>query len=244
VDSPEFSYGHVIWQAIVNVLTKIVTAPFRALGALFGGDAENLDAVLFAPGRGELSPPEREKLKKVAGALGKRPQLKLTAHGAFDPALDGKAIKDRNLRLALAQELDDKVAPGEDPGPVAYDSAKTQRALERIAIARGGKNAVDGFQASYEKSTGKKAKRVNPALGLIGVASEDREFYRALFGHLVESAPKPDAELQALGERRAAAIVEELTTKAGVDAARVAPGKAEPAEAKDKTVPARLELGV
>ncbi|HEX9179590.1 MAG TPA: DUF748 domain-containing protein, partial [Burkholderiales bacterium] len=243
VDSPEFSYGHVIWQAIVNVITKIVTAPFRALGALFGG-GEGLEAVLFEPGRGELAPPEREKLKKVAEALAKRPQLKLTANGAFDPAMDGKAIKDRNLRLALAQKLDQKVAPGEDPGPVAYDNAKTQRALEQIADERGGKDAVDRFQAGYEKSTGKKAKRVNPVLALIGQESEDREFYRALFAHLVETAPKPDAELQALGERRATAIVQELTTKAGVDAARVAPGKVEPAEAKDKTVPVKLELGV
>ncbi|HEX6828304.1 MAG TPA: DUF748 domain-containing protein, partial [Burkholderiales bacterium] len=244
VDSPEFSYGQVIWQAIVNVLTKIVTAPFRALGALFGGDTESVDAVLFEPGRAELAPPEREKLKKVAEVLGKRPQLKLTAHGAYDAAVDGKAIKDRNLRLALAQKLGHQVAAGEDPGPVAYDNAKTQRALEEIAAERGGKNAVDEFQAGYEKSTGKKAKRVNPVLALIGQASEDREFYRALFAHLVETAPKPDAEIQALAERRAAAIVQELTTKAGLDAARATAGKAEPAEAKDKSVPAKLELGV
>ena len=37
---PEFSYGHVIWQALVTVITKVATAPFRALGALFGGGGE------------------------------------------------------------------------------------------------------------------------------------------------------------------------------------------------------------
>lgn len=244
VDSPEFSYGHVIWQAITNLITKIVTAPFRALGALLPGGGENLDAVAFVPGRSEISPPEKEKLKKVAEVLTKRPQLNLSAQGAYDPAVDGKAIKDRNLRLALARKLDVQVAAGEDPGPVAYDNAKTQRALEQIAEERGGKNAVDAFQAQYEKSTGKPAKRVNPVLALIGQASEDQDFYRALFAHLVEAAPKPDAELEALGEKRAAAIVQALTTAGGVDASRVSAAKPEPVEAKDKVVPARLELGV
>jgi len=244
IDSPEFSYGQVIGQAIGKMITKIVTAPFRALGAAFGGGDESMDAVLFEPGQAELAPPEKEKLKNLAEALAKRPQLKLTAHGAFDPAIDGVAIKDRNLRLALAEQLDVQLAPGEDPGPVDYDSAKTQRALEKIAAERGGEKAVDEFQAAFEKSAGRKAKRVNPALALLGQASEDRDFYRALFDQLVETAPKPEAELQALGEQRAAAMVQALTTAGGLDASRVAAGRPEPAQAKDKTVPAKLELGV
>ena len=32
LDSPEFSYGALIWKALTNLLTKIVTSPFRALG--------------------------------------------------------------------------------------------------------------------------------------------------------------------------------------------------------------------
>ncbi|MEO8655933.1 MAG: DUF748 domain-containing protein, partial [Ramlibacter sp.] len=33
LDDPQFSYGAIIWKAIGNLLTRIVTAPFRALGA-------------------------------------------------------------------------------------------------------------------------------------------------------------------------------------------------------------------
>ena len=32
LDDPKFSYGSIVWKAIRNVLGKIVTAPFRALG--------------------------------------------------------------------------------------------------------------------------------------------------------------------------------------------------------------------
>jgi uncharacterized protein involved in outer membrane biogenesis len=42
LDDPQFSYGQIVWKAIGNILTKIVTAPFRALGALFGGGGEKL----------------------------------------------------------------------------------------------------------------------------------------------------------------------------------------------------------
>jgi hypothetical protein len=33
LDDPQFSYGAIVWKVITNVLGKIVTAPFRALGA-------------------------------------------------------------------------------------------------------------------------------------------------------------------------------------------------------------------
>ena len=36
INDPQFSYGAMIWKAIGNLLTRIVTAPFRALGALLG----------------------------------------------------------------------------------------------------------------------------------------------------------------------------------------------------------------
>jgi len=237
VDHPEFSYGQLIWKAITNVLTKIVTAPFRALASLFGGSAENLDAILFEPGLAELTPPEQEKLNKVALALEKRKQLQLTVHGGFAPGLDGTALKSAQLRRNLAQKLGVKLEAEEDPGPVAFENAKTQRALENMAEGK-----LTAFQTGYEERTGKKAKRVNPALALLGRASEDHEFYRALFEYLVETAPLNQTELETLAEQRGKAIVQGLTERAGADAARITVGPAVQSEEQDKNVPAKLEL--
>ncbi len=238
IDHPEFSYGTVIRKALFNLLTKIVTAPFRALASLFGGHAENLDAILFAPGRSDLAPPEQEKLEKVAEALDKRKQLQLIVHGGFDPHLDGTALKSEHVRRTLAQKIGVKLDPDEEPGPVAYDNAKTQRTLEKMA---GGKLAA--FQTGYEETTGKKVNRVNPALALIGRASEDSDFYRALFDYLVETAPLPQAELQALAEQRGTAIVQDLTGRAKADPSRITAGAAVQTEEQDKAIPAKLELG-
>jgi hypothetical protein len=221
------------------VLTKIVTAPFRALAALFGGSSENLDMILFEPGQAMLTPPEQEKLNKVATALEKRKQLQLTVHGGFAPGLDGAALKSAQVRRDLAQKLGLKLEADEDPGPVAFENAKTQRALETLSG-----NKLTAFAADYQKNTGKEAKLVNPALALMGRASEDHEFYRALFEHLVETAPLNQAELETLAEQRGKAIFQGLTERAGVDAARITVGPAVQSEEQDKAVPAKLELGV
>jgi uncharacterized protein involved in outer membrane biogenesis len=247
VDNPEFSYGHLIWQALVTVITKIVTSPFRALGGLLGGeaDAERLQTIAFDPGSDVVQPPEREKLQRVADLLGKRTRLKLIVHGGYEAKVDGEALRSLAVRRELAQRLEVKVKPGEDPGPVAFDEAKTQRALETLLTERGGANAVEELQASFEKSTGKKVERANRLLAVVGRGGGDRGFYEAVFRRLVETAPLTDAEVVSLGQRRAEATLRTLKERAGTAAARVEVGDTEAAgRAEGKAVPTRLELGV
>lgn len=237
VDHPDFSYGHLIWQAVRNILTRIATAPFRALGALLGFETQEADSVLFAPGQSDVAPPEREKLRKIAEVLGKRAQLVLTVHGTFARELDGAVA----VRRAVAKRLGVALEAEEDPGALAFDRAKTQRALETVA----GSATVATFLAEYEKNTGRKAKRVNPALALVGRGSGEPEFYQALFQHLVGTAAFVEKEVRALAERRRNAVVQELLSAAGHAAERVVAGTAaEEAKGQDGGVPVRMELGV
>ena len=121
VDNPEFSYGHVVWQAIRTVLTRIVTAPFRALGSLFGSGAETLGDIVFDAGGARVLPTEQEKLRRVAEGLQKRPQLKLQIQGTWHKDVDARALRARAVRADLAAREGTKLAPGEDPGPVAFE---------------------------------------------------------------------------------------------------------------------------
>jgi hypothetical protein len=244
VDHPEFSYRHVIWEAIVTVVTKVATAPFRALGALFGRGGEKVEAVAFEPGRDVVQPPERDKLKRVAEVLGKRPKLKLTVHGGYDAKLDGEALRALHVREALAQRLEVKVKPGEDPGPVAFDDPKTQRALEALLTERGGGKAVEEIATQYEKSSGKKADRANRVLALVGRGGGDRGLYEAMYRQLVDTAPLAESELTTLAQRRGEAAVRALTETGGATASRAEAGATEAAGgAERKGVPSRLELG-
>ena len=61
LDDPKLSYGHLIGQALFNLITKIVTAPFRVLGGMIPGGADDLDTIAFEPGEYALQPPEKEK---------------------------------------------------------------------------------------------------------------------------------------------------------------------------------------
>jgi hypothetical protein len=244
VDKPEFSYGHVIWEALVTVIKRVATAPFRALGALFGGGGEKLEAIEFEPGRDVVLPPEREKLKHVGDVLAKRPQLKLTVHGGYDAKLDGEALRALHVRQDLAQRLAVKLKPGEDPGPVAFDDVKTQRALEALLTERGGGKAVDEVVAQYQTSSGKTADRANRVLALVGRGGGDRGLYEAIYRRLVEMTPLAESELTALAQRRGEAAAHALNQGAGAAAARVQVGDTEVAGGADrKAVPTRLELG-
>jgi uncharacterized protein involved in outer membrane biogenesis len=239
VDSPEFSYGHLVWQAVLNLLNRIVTAPFRALGALFGSGAQQPDTVFFTPGQAEPAPPEREKLRKVAEVLGQRPQLALTVHGAFARDLDGTALRSLAVRRVLAQRLGVKLAPEEDPGPVAFDNGKSQRALEAMA----GSASLAEFEKGFAEKAGRKARRANPALVLLGRGSDDLDFYRALFHHLVEAEPLAEEKLQALAGARRDEVIRELGQGDGLGPERLLAGTVAEAEAKDGSVPLKMELG-
>ncbi len=60
IDDPEFSVWRIVLQVIVNILTKVATAPFALLGSLFGG-GEELSYIEFDAGSTALSEPEHEK---------------------------------------------------------------------------------------------------------------------------------------------------------------------------------------
>jgi outer membrane protein OmpA-like peptidoglycan-associated protein len=245
VDNPEFRYGRVIWKALVKLITKVVTAPFRALGGLLGGKSEQMDAISFQPGSDRLLPPELKKLNNVVEALKKRPQLRLLVQGRYDPKIDGEALRTERVKRALDEQMKVKLPLGEEPGPVAFNTAKTQKALEKLLKIRAGEKAVADFKTQYEKETGRKAKRVKPYLAVFGWESSDISFYQAIFEELVKLEPLPDNELQDLAQRRAEAIVKALKTTGGLDSARVAAGSSGQVErASTDTVNTKLTLDV
>src|SRR5690606_40399087 len=83
LNNPEFRIGPVIGKALANLITRAVTAPFRLLGALVGMDSSTMSQIEFAPGTADLTPPEKEKLHKLAAAMTQRPQLLVEVPGVY-----------------------------------------------------------------------------------------------------------------------------------------------------------------
>src|SRR5262249_52774898 len=157
-------------------------------------------------GSSRIRPPEREKLDKVAHVLGERQELKLVIPGPFDPERDGEALRSDGVRRDVAQALGVKLEGREDPGPVAFSDAATQRALEALLAARAGPKGMEELERAFAQRAGRDPERINPLLGRLGRASPDREFYEAVYGRLVELYPLPPNALQGLGVRRATEI--------------------------------------
>lgn len=243
VDNPEFSYGHLVGQAIRTVITRIVTAPFRALAALFGGSTETLGDIVFDPGSARILPTEYEKLRRVAGGLQKRPQLKLMVQGLYHKENDSRALRTQAVRADLAVREGLMLSKGEDPGPVGFDSAKTQRALENMLSERAGGNAVAQFVEAFRKTAGREVNRVNPVLAVIGRGAGDRALYEATYQRLIELRELPASALAELATARADAITRAFSNRLKFDPARLG---IKPAEAVDDVanngVPVKLSF--
>lgn len=257
LDDPEFSYGRIIWKAILNLIGKIATAPFRALGALFGGAGEPFENIVFDAGDAALTPPEREKLVRLAAALGKRPRLSLTVHGVYADS-DRSALQDRQARRAVALRAGRQVAADADPGPLSTDAPEVKSALENLYAERVGAGDLAALREGFRKANpGQPEERVPGTMlsRLSGLLRERRtlseeetaslkgtDFHALLFARLRDSESVSDAQLQALARARGDAATQ-ILRQAGAAVDRLIGGAPEKVEGKDGQVPVKLALG-
>lgn len=245
LENPEFSVWPLIWKALVNVMTKAVTAPFHALaGLLGGGETARFNSIAFDPGSDELMPPEKEKLKKLADALQKRSDLKLEVQGRFSPEADGMQFKELTVRRAVLKRLGTEAAGDNDPGPLDLADSKTQGALEKLYREKFGKPALSELEqgikdgkieprmpaGQQEQKDGKKAGRLSRMMNTVkiykiipgGKSPEQAAAWAGeLYLRLVESESVSNEALSKLGGERARRIVEELQSSDGIQTDRV-----------------------
>ncbi|WP_426053947.1 DUF748 domain-containing protein [Janthinobacterium sp. PSPC2-1] len=247
MNDPQFSYGALIWKAVGNVLTKIVTAPFRALGNLLGISADKLESIDFDAGSAVLLPPEREKLKQVAQILAKREQLKLAVPGQYSDT-DGAALRAQAVRRAVAAKGGIKLEAGEEPGPLNLGERKVRGALRELYGERFGKAELDKQKKAAESAapavvaasaaaSAPAATAKIPVLQRLGKLIEGEPqvadtgaFYNGLREQLEAKQPLPADALNKLGAQRSAAILAALQQD-GTPAARVSAGAPEKTEA-------------
>ena len=194
LDDPQFSMGGLIVRVIINLITKVVTAPFAVLGALAGGGPQ-LAYVEFAPGRAALSPASEAKLRTLAKALADRPALKLDVTGRAIPDADRDGLKRAQLERAV--RLSKQRAQG-GGAPASVDAITVEAADYPRLVA-----------AVYDD-----AKLPDKPKNALGFAKEipvaDME---AL---LLASYPVDDEALRALANERAQAVKTWLAESGGI----------------------------
>jgi len=103
IDDPQFSVGGLIVRVIVNLLTKIITAPFTALASAFGGNVE-MSYIEFAAGSAGLDDESSKRLDTLAKALNGRPALKIEVAGRADAAGDREGLKQAYVESRVKAE--------------------------------------------------------------------------------------------------------------------------------------------
>lgn len=220
LDDPQFSYGRVVWKAFVNVITKIVTAPFRALGALMGG--EGFDEVRFVAGEANVAPPEREKLDKLAAVLVKRPRMTLVLAGTYDPAVETRELARARIDRAILQAAGHKLEAGEPLPLPDLDDPAVQSAVKSVFAQRIGR-----------------LKLVQRLLSL----PDNVARYKTLREQLIAAEPVSETELKALAQARVTAARQAMLKTDPTLAERLTLGEAKRVKADGDGVALAIALG-
>ncbi|MGA7876833.1 MAG: DUF748 domain-containing protein [Desulfoferrobacter sp.] len=101
LNNPQFSIGSIISAEIRGLIAKAVSSPFSFLASIVGSGSEELSYVEFAYGSPKIDIKAGKKLKDLALALYKRPNLELDIAGYVDPQKDREALKEELLNKRL-----------------------------------------------------------------------------------------------------------------------------------------------
>jgi hypothetical protein len=229
LDDPEFRIGPIVWKAVVNLLTKVATAPFALLGSLFGG-GEEMNLIEFEPGEATLDPAARERLASMVKALEERPQLQLEIPVAWSPEVDAAPLAARKLAeklqtLAAGGNPSASGATSNDPSTVLGDPGKR----------------FDLLLAQYRADHGPEATPPPAAAALLALPRRKRDpaSYAAandeLEAAIRETQAVSEADFQQLAQARAHAIQDALLSSGAIENTRVfllAANSTEPTDGK------------
>lgn len=199
LSDPQFKLGRVIGRAIVNLLIKAVTSPFALIGALVGG-GEDMDVMVFEPGKDGFKEGELSKVESVAKAMQDRPGLKLEISGFVAPE-DIPAMEEAEFRrqVAMPKFLD---LEGEENAPAS---------VEKVVITE--EEYPEYLETAYKDAT---FERPTNFLGIV-VAQPLPDMEKALRDHIKIS----DTQLADLARRRAEKVRSKLVEESGIAPDRV-----------------------
>ncbi len=213
LNDPKFKIWPVIWHVVHNLMVKVATAPFAALGRLVGG-GEELSYVDFQPGAPGLDEADRQKLAGLVKALIERPAVNLEIPMTVDPQVDRPALAaarfDAEIAAAAAQK------PPARKGRAAKASAARRAMLESLYLKQfAAKPAIPKPQAAKD-----------------GAKTDPDEAAAAwLEARLREHIVVTDQDLQQLGKGRAEAVQAALLDGGQINPTRIFVVTAPPADA-------------
>ncbi len=224
IDAPGFRFGHLIGQTLINLLTRMVTAPFTFIANVFGGGPD-MEYAVFEAGSGVIPADERENILPLSNALAERPQLTVEVQGWADPAADGAIMRQRKFEAVLATAI--------------AQGAAAPAALESLYEALFGAGSAASLRAELsvpaQDAPASSAPVPDPA-------AWEQEWEEALRTRAIAAQEVSDEELIQLAYDRGRQVMDVLVRDGNVAAERIFVRRGEIARA-DEGTRARLILG-
>jgi outer membrane protein OmpA-like peptidoglycan-associated protein len=199
LENPEFSVAAIVTDALINVITKVISSPFNAIASLIGSD-EDISKVMFSSGDTVLDDKQKKKLDGLAEALSKRPGLKLeitgTAFSQYDwPQLQAEAL-DKQLLQIRVDELNQDSKKKISEKDVTLTKDEYDRLLADVFIQK--------FPELAERSLFGAPQLKDPEMG---------DFYQIANTRLAAIIPPDPLRLQQLATVRAKSVAKYLVEK-------------------------------
>lgn len=200
INDPDFNLGDIIFQALINLITKAITSPFSLLGSVMEG-SEELSEIPYTPGFATIDESSVQRLQALADVLKDRPTLQLEISGHFDPETDHEGLKHAILQNTIkAYKLADDAKKGVAGGAIAQLTLTQEDYDKYLGIA-------------YKKENFEKPKNG------IGLAKSlpSAEMEQLMLAHITVN----DNDLQVLAENRAIAARDWLIENGGISSDRI-----------------------
>ncbi len=221
LNEPDFKYGRVVLNALVNLISKVATSPFAALGNLVGGGGENLQFIEFQAGSDIPEATAQQKITSIATALQKRPALRVEVAGAADPKRDRDALALQKMKAEVQRRF---TKGGTEAADIAIPPQREFEFLSDLYAEKLGKQPTK----SVETANGTTVDRVL-------TADELRE-------QLVPAIAVAESELRSLAQERAKAIRAQLLAAGRLTEERVYLVESELISSEGEKVRAHLNL--
>jgi uncharacterized protein involved in outer membrane biogenesis len=103
LDDPEFSFSVAFLEVLGNLIMKVITSPFKFLGALVGG-GEDLGFVNFEYGSDVIPDNQIQKMDQLIEILAKKTDLDLEIEGTFNRIEDGEVLRQKKYDALIKSE--------------------------------------------------------------------------------------------------------------------------------------------
>ncbi|MBA2485950.1 MAG: DUF748 domain-containing protein, partial [Nitrospira sp.] len=221
LNEPDFRYGRVVLNALVNLITKVATSPFSALGRLVGGGDEDLQFIEFQAGAEALESAGQQKIESISKALQERPALRVEVIGVADQSRDRQALARQKINAEVQRR---------------FTKAGTKNLQAVISQQR----EFEFLSDLYAEKLGKQPTKREASQG--GTVVERVVSVEELRQQLIPAMTVEESELRSLAQGRAKAIREQLIAQGRLPEDRVFLVEVELASSEGEMVRARLNL--